>query len=626
MRSFKQLNMLHEKVSKKEINDGLNDRNILMGVEYEFIFNQDAISDESEIDALKAYRKLRRSIAEDRDKAVDEEDEYNKAIMLSLAVTKDAYNDKSIAITNKAHDLIRGDVDLEAVKKSKEWLDLEEKHEEYNEIMREIRDLQDTKKHYIDAVYHSEMHDEIDWIDLPEENSWEEQMIYTTMPDHSEYEDYFNWMSNYKGVDVDFDEFKGDMDDYIYGQNSDFSDMFDAQYLVEPTGGEYDSYPDSNDWENIFGTFFEDDSNLPFDVYKAQYFDVDDSRDHDEWSVGSDSSLSYIGCEIVSPVENISTSVNDLKGMFKFINSNGYTDHKCGLHVNMSYKGKSFDSFDFLKVMLFMNEGHITEMFGDNMRDGRGYAKSVIEKIKTNVKDMTSGMYSKQIPMDKVFDDFRRGISLPYDRYFGVNITNAKNMGNHSSARLEFRYIGGTDYSKKEKFVTAQIGRYAHYMKLGFDSSYKKKEYITKLTRLYNKFYYTKPLDKKEYSKEQLVQMYKKGEFIGADEKGYQFILYRNMVYIIEPSDYTVEGVSTLSKARNADGYPLFKPNGFSMSLISLRYKEEVEVKISKYNKRMMSLYIGSGNKEYLILDEYYSITPLNGHNHIKKGKKVEMV
>ena len=99
MKSFGNYELITEKVSKKEINDGLKDPNIRTGIEYEFLFNNEVFEDENSQVAYEEFRKLKADISRATIEAADAEDDYNKEIMLILAVT---LND----IRNKVNELV----------------------------------------------------------------------------------------------------------------------------------------------------------------------------------------------------------------------------------------------------------------------------------------------------------------------------------------------------------------------------------------------------------------------------------------------------------------------------------------------------------------------------------------
>jgi hypothetical protein len=172
-----------------------------------------------------------------------------------------------------------------------------------------------------------------------------------------------------------------------------------------------------------------------------------------------------------------------LPKMFKFIKDHGKTTKATGMHVNMSYKGKDFGKdADMLKLMLFVDEGHVWKNFPE--RVGNTYTSSVLKKIIENIKQNKETISSDfEKVQTKTLDTFRKNIKGPDQKFFGVNVSNAKG----TNGRIEFRYLGGSDYHRKLKEITAAIGRFGFYMSIALDDKLKKKEYILKLNRLYQK-------------------------------------------------------------------------------------------------------------------------------------------
>ena len=135
---------------------------------------------------------------------------------------------------------------------------------------------------------------------------------------------------------------------------------------------------------------------------------------------------------------------------------------------------KAKNKVDILKLVLFMDEGWVYSAFTE--RANNTYAKSLKDKLK-------SGTNISQRDVSKIFKDKKLYLKLALgDQHFdAINVRDAQ------SGHVEFRYMGGTNYHKKEKDVKATIGMYAHNLALAMDPDYKRKEYMHKLQRVMNK-------------------------------------------------------------------------------------------------------------------------------------------
>lgn len=596
MKSFIGMQRLNEKVSKKEINAGLKDKNVQVGIEYEFLFDEDVITNEEEEDALKHYIKLKANVASNWMKALDARENYTNEILLSIANTKSNYLDKINKLKIQAKEYTSGPAH-ESI-----W-------EEINDNI-DIFDELESVENYPEDVYEMDDYDAIEWEPkLPEEFSWDTG--FSIYIEDKKYEDYFYWLKNYKGVSID-SETQDDLNNCIY-DGTNVEDTFENLDLVEPDSSMSIEGKTAYQWEEIFHKVFIDDRYLPFDVGDAVYYHNDEARyDLSHWGVGSDSSLTgFTGVEITSPILSAGESVSTLQDMFKFVTKHGSTDASCGLHVNMSYKNRTFKNFDFLKVMVFMEEEAMYKLF----RKSEIYAKSVTDAIHKNIKSMGLPLFDTKSSLE-IFNYFKRNITLPEDKYFGINISEAM-----TSNRLEFRHVGGKNYTYKTDFVVAQIGRYSHYMRLGFDEAYKKKEYNSKLVRLYNEFYPHKQKENIGDVSEHTIQLIlRRGEWKGRTNDNLDVYFYNRKAYYIDGPYNEVVMVKEPKKAKK--DYP-FLSKHYSFS--DLVFKSNVIVAVNKYQKVSMKAYISKNNSNLYLRGEG-TITALTPNEYKQRANKITLI
>jgi len=136
---------------------------------------------------------------------------------------------------------------------------------------------------------------------------------------------------------------------------------------------------------------------------------------------------------ITGPMKYVDSKVILLK-ILKLLQDYAYTDEKCSIHINISFdkeSGKTLDDLNALKIILDIDEELVYKFFPN--RKNNFYAKTVKKLIP--FKDYKFS--------DNAINLLISNIELPDTKYYGINIKN------YTEGRLEFRYIGGTDYHKK---------------------------------------------------------------------------------------------------------------------------------------------------------------------------------
>jgi hypothetical protein len=184
------------------------------------------------------------------------------------------------------------------------------------------------------------------------------------------------------------------------------------------------------------------------------------------------------GVEIISPIMDIKTALDYMKKMFEFIKKHGETTRDTGLHVNMSYKGKPLRELDTLKLMLFMDEGWVWRHFPER-KDNR-YAKSNFDEIKDNIQSDAEKHPELEKITNNLVQKYKQKVKGPDEKFFGINTSH--------DDRIEFRYLGSSNYHKKYNDIQTAIGKYAFYLKIGLDPKERQNEYVLKLERLFNKY------------------------------------------------------------------------------------------------------------------------------------------
>lgn len=149
--------------------------------------------------------------------------------------------------------------------------------------------------------------------------------------------------------------------------------------------------------------------------------------------------------ELITGVMPYNEAIHVMLKVFNFINENGFTNERTGLHINISFNEvdlgltERLQNLNVFKYILNLNEAKIFEMWPS--------AKSRIQKI---YKNSVLNIYPKnkfiaETSIEYASPDSPLDFNLPYSKYFGLNFTKlAENY-------LEVRYAGGKDYETKKK-------------------------------------------------------------------------------------------------------------------------------------------------------------------------------
>ncbi len=262
-----------------------------------------------------------------------------------------------------------------------------------------------------------------------------------------------------------------------------------------------------------------------------------DNINYKKWNLVFDGSLGTpeSGCvEIVSPPISITKVPEVMKGIFKFIDEHGFTAYECGLHINLSYKGKVMaKDVDLYKLMLFMEEGWVYKNFPE--RERNMWTVSMLKTLdamfhiaKTEELEFGSSLMKrglKKTSIKKYWELFK--VQLPHESHY--NSISWTNIDAGPKSRVEVRWLGGKGYDKKLKEVIEGVGKFAHYLKLALDVNYKYKEYAKKLWRMISTSKTTDPLEKKANVKaEKLTKLIKlTGKKVGTGYYEYKGFIYK---------------------------------------------------------------------------------------------------
>lgn len=199
------------------------------------------------------------------------------------------------------------------------------------------------------------------------------------------------------------------------------------------------------------------------------------------------------GVEVVTKPLPLNQAIDFMKKMFRHIDIAGDTDGTTGLHVNVSFKGLSFDDdqFDAFKLVVLLDETFMIKHVRYPVRkfvDKMLFAFDNVETLFTMASAYIVG------GPDMLLQKFKEEINLDMKSQ-GISFTNALGPYNpddfteikEEERRIEFRHIGGPDYETRFDEIAWDIHRYLYLTMVSFVPEFAKKEYQQKIIQILNR-------------------------------------------------------------------------------------------------------------------------------------------
>lgn len=426
---------LIEKTTKKEFETVLKKNNVLCGCEFEFYFEGDGIS-VSDIDEWE-------SLLEEADREAKEMNKVLSEYYKEIGRTED----KIFKLEEEIEKINKRIKAIEDIIENSDR-DTSAGEREIKKLQKKIGDLEyelDEKRIYLNEGIWEEYREKLPWkYTMPSYYKLLEN--FSNEFDINPYHQYFgNKYTNFEDLCVLWIE-EGQVD---YLENV-------AGLTIREVINEFS--PNIISSEEIMNSGF------PFNVNSYG------------WDVKPDGSLGDKGVEIVTPIVPLKELLNIIEKTFDWIDENGFTDRSCGFHVHMSMDKSKYE-LDPLKLLLFVEEGKIYEYFEERLFNN--YCKSI-----ENVHFSNLEMPFNPEDLKKIAKKEKIEKEMNTEKYAGVHLIELEQ--NH----VEFRYMGGKNYHTKFKEVRNVIVNYAYWLSVSCDPDFKKNEYLTKLSRLSNKYNY----------------------------------------------------------------------------------------------------------------------------------------
>lgn len=214
----------------------------------------------------------------------------------------------------------------------------------------------------------------------------------------------------------------------------------------------------------------------PSEAVIGFYGEIDTGVGTKKWAVENDAHIGVTGIEIKNPPMPITQFMPKLEQMLNYIKKVGTTDSRTSIHINMSIKGipNLSERIDPIKLIMFTNEEFIWKTFTD--RRNNPYTASIRDKVNRE------GLPTKE-ELFHVMNGRKLQTKAAVEKFDSINFSNIHG----ETGRVEFRQMGGAGYEKKLNDIRKVVGEFSHNLSLAVDETYKKKEYIKKLQRVFNK-------------------------------------------------------------------------------------------------------------------------------------------
>jgi hypothetical protein len=251
--------------------------------------------------------------------------------------------------------------------------------------------------------------------------------------------------------------------------------LYNKLPIDEMDDDNYDNYPNYSKASSILKASVEKRFNtkvVVFDEYHQSKKNLTDWYIEPDGSIEPDDSEEG-AAEVVTPPLRALAAVNALKDFYALSKElKLYTNQSTGLHINISIPAQ----LDVLKLAVFLGESYILKIFN---REDSEYAISSIKGIASNLdSSQIQTKTNKKIGTSTSIN--LKKLALVAKSATSDHTASISNNGKY----ISFRHAGGDYLSEYAKIANA-VGRFIRAMVIASNPEAYKKEYLTKLTKLF---------------------------------------------------------------------------------------------------------------------------------------------
>lgn len=173
--------------------------------------------------------------------------------------------------------------------------------------------------------------------------------------------------------------------------------------------------------------------------------------------------------EVITEKMNLKDAINNIKGMFKFLDSDmAKVNNFAGMHVSISTNKYDLDDFNKSKFMVLLNSEYIHKIFPQrrHVQNFNDTIKNAITKFKKYNKSRSFDKEAVSIVEDIIEETLD-------SKYITATMKDYNMMG----GRIELRFFGGQDYHQMYDDIKQQILRSLFIMEIAYTDLYQKEYY-----------------------------------------------------------------------------------------------------------------------------------------------------
>lgn len=230
-----------------------------------------------------------------------------------------------------------------------------------------------------------------------------------------------------------------------------------------------------------------------FNIDRKRY-DPDDVRPLLQKGFGIEHIYSVVGehdemTEVITEKMNLKDAITNIKGMFKFLNSDlAEVRSFAGMHISISSNKYDMSDFNRSKFMVMLNSEYIHKLFPE-----RRHVQDVSKIISNAMKQFKRYNKGRAFTEDTI-DTIESIISDTLDTKY---ITATLKDFNMMDGRIELRFFGGENYQSMYADIKQQMLRALFIMELAYTDLYQK-EYYKELYKFIKKDDSSIELDRKD--------------------------------------------------------------------------------------------------------------------------------